>query len=305
MEAAQITFGTKYDITLNGLEEGDQDAGINLQIWVDNSNVETTGELKVSMCRGGTLTQVFTVTGLDEDGAVGEILNIGAEEEDGETHNWAQSVTFDLNYSEAGRSFLNVKSKFTNDSDTYRQHIVIDLLDEGVSNMRVSRTGTWEGNTFAQMGAAKHDGSYGQVLFANSFTGSEGGQDFTFDFTRRAYFDADGFIVASDATTAFAEDGNLYVADADVPKELDSTFDPGSFSADEWDCTTEESVTVDMTGTNGAAHDACDTNRGEWVNCHDEAAYQDSEEEHDIDETKQHEAEHFDDVEEGEEEASE
>ncbi len=298
VESENIKFGTKYSITFSGLSEDDQDQGMNLGIWVDNSKADQ-GELKVSMCEDGSLTQVFTVTGVDTDGAKGTILNIGSEEWEGQEQSWASNVSFDLNYTDANRSFVNVKSVFTSDNDLYRQHIVIDLIGDGVSNLRVSRSGTWESNTFSQMGAAKHNGDYGQVLFSNIFSGSDPeGNDIDFNFTHRAYFDDDGYIVQSDTTDAFAEGGALYVADSDVPKKLESTFTAGEFGSDEWDCTAEEEVTVVMSGENGSAHSSCDQERDEeWVDCYADT-YQSSEEEHEIDEAEQKDNTEFDEIEE-------
>ena len=149
------------------------------------------------------------------------------------------------------------------------------------------------------MGAAKHNGTYGEVLFSNSSSGTYGDNDeFSFDhsWVHRAYFDANGYVVDSSVSTAFADpDGELHIADADVPKELGATFEAGTIDASDWDCVGEDTITVDMTGANGAAHDACESGRWDYIDCY--TGYEESTEEHDIDESAQKEDSEFEEIE--------
>ena len=253
-------------------------------IWVDNSQADA-GTLTVYTCQGGSLSEKIVITGLGTDAAKGTVVNVGSETSDeyGE-QSWAEDVEFDLNHTTPGTTFLNVKSVHSNNGDQFKQHINLVLKDEGVSTLRVSRSGEWQGDTFSQMGAAKHNGTYGEVLFANTHNSQQWGNH---EYIHRAYFDDNGYIVAASASSAFdSPDGELHVADADVPKQLGSDFTAGTLSESDWDCQTDESITVDMTGANGAAHDACESGRWEWQDCYGND-YAESETEHTIDESAQ------------------
>ena len=299
LENEQLKFGVKYKLEFAS-DEGSQEAGLN--IWVDNS-AAADGTLTVYTCEQDVLREKIQITGLGTDAAKGTIINAGSEEYEGSLQSWAEDIVFDLNHSVAGISFLNVKSAFSSDDHgTYKQHINLEIREEGVSNLRVSRSGTWGDQTFSQMGAAKHNGTYGEVLFADASTGTYtdgdgNSQSYGDAWIHRAFFDESGYVVAQTASDAFADpDGELHVADADVPKKLGSDFSAGTFASTDWDCATDETLTIDMTGDAGASHDACDGDRWEWKDCY--SGYEQSQEDHVIDEDAQLEGEEFEKVEE-------
>ncbi len=285
VEAENIEYGKKYAIDISGDEDQQ------LAIWVDDSDA-ANGNLKVNFCQAGKLTEIINVTGVGEDSSSGSVLRHGSE--DG--HNWSEEVKFDNGQTTAGKSFISVKSVYSNDagSESFKRQLVMSLEGE-VGTVLVSNAGTWQGETFAQAGGARLNADYGQVLFKHS--GTHDGTDF--DHSRRAFFDDEGYVVGSDASADFNTDGSLYVPDSEVPAYLPSDFSVAAFPSDAWDCSTDESFSIVMTGDKGAAHDACDGSRsdGEGVNCWDDSAYKESDVNHTIDESKQKGYDEVDDIE--------
>ena len=168
--------------------------------------------------------------------------------------------------------------------------ISINLQPAGVSSLSVSEAGTWQSYTFNNAGTAKVGSEYGQVLFTS--TSSQYPQ---YPWTRRAYFDLDGNVVDASVTADFASGASLYVANSDVPAALDSSFSADNFAADAWDCSTEETLTIDMSGENGAAHDACDEKMNEYYeDCYN--GYEDGEEESEFDDSERMDADDLNDM---------
>jgi hypothetical protein len=246
IESSKLKFGTKYN-----LEFTDGDAS-GIGIWIDNTNL-ASGQLKVSMCNNNVLSQVVTIAGLNGDAVKGSIIDRGTEN----SESWAGSINFDLGFTTAGTNKVYAAKEYTSGSESFKQMISINLKDTGVSQISVSEAGSWQSDTFNHAGSAKVGSSYGQVLF----TSVSGLYD---PWTRRAYFDTDGNVVNSDITADFASGGSLYIANSDVPAALSSSFSAENFAADAWDCATDETVTIDMSGANGAAHDACEDDKNDF-----------------------------------------
>ena len=253
VEADKMSFGTKYALDFAGGEES------GMAIWVDNTNI-ASGSLKISMCQNNELAQVITLTGVGSNSAKGSIVDHGSEQ--GST--WGASVKFDLGYTTPGSHKLYSATKFTSNGEAFRQQLSINIEENGVSIIKVSEDGTWQGDTFSAAGTAKLGSENGQVLFTNQMTGS-----YNETWVRRAYFNSAGNVVASDATTDFAVGGSLFVADSEVPDALSADFQVEGFASDEWDCSTDETVEINMEGERGAAHDQCDANSHDfYTDCH-------------------------------------
>ncbi|MDD1418884.1 hypothetical protein MEO40_06985 [Dolichospermum sp. ST_sed1] len=284
IESAKMTFGKKYKIKITGQEKQD------MAIWVDNSKA-ADGSIKVSMCNDGKLKEVFEVSGVKGDAAKGSLITRGSETYQGKAQSWENEVKFDMGYTVAGKSFMSNSGIFTNGTDKYMRHLVLDLSDSGVSKVFVSNSGTHEGQQFYSAGAARSNKDFGQVLYKNKGTN---GQD-VFDWTHRAFYSAEGYVVAENANASFASGKDLFVLDAEVPQFLPSTFKVAAFAASEWDCKTEAEVAIDMSGATKAKHDACNTEWDKGVECWSEE-FQESEKDHDIDESEQKKPEDLDDI---------
>ena len=290
IEEDKIEFGTKYSLTLIGEEEeeGMRDIGI----WVDNSNAEN-GEIVVQMCQGGTLSEIIRINGVDSDKTHGSLIQHHRDIRDNEISTWSNSINFDVGFTEESRTFLTASSEYQDDMSVYTRQLVLDLIENGTSRVLVSNSGSWNNELFQQAGAVKLDDKFGQFIFSNKGTHGED----SYEWTHRGYFDSEGNVAEKNSSKEFLEDGSLFVQDQDVPKFLPENFTVQSFPIDAWDCVPEESLQIDMTGANGLKHAACDGDRDdEHVDCWD-GSYEQSQEDHIIDEEKQQtheEAEQYD-----------
>ena len=279
VETNSIKFGTKYALELT---DGDNDE---IAIWIDDSNI-ASGVMKVSMCFKNELAQVVTISGVSGDSVKGSIVDKGSE--DGS--NWASAISFDLGFSASGTDKLYATSEYKSGFESFKQMISINIKESGVSTISASETGTWQTYTFNNAGAVKFKDNYGQALFT-----SVSSEYPNYPYTRRAYFDSNGNVVAPSVSSEFSSGGSLYVNDSDVPAALDSSFKAASFASGSWDCSTDETLVIDMSGENGAAHDACEENKNEFYeDCY--GSYEDGETEADFDNDKRVDADDFNDI---------
>ena len=132
--------------------------------------------------------------------------------------------------------------------------MTLELSEYGVSRLQFSADGNMGEGRFTHRGVGKADSEFGQAVFSSSIVS----QAFTQDFTRRAYFNSDGVVVASDASDRFAEGGALHIAASEVPAVMPEDFSPAALPEDAWDCVGEEDLILDIAGDKGELHDACE-----------------------------------------------
>ena len=249
VEKDNIAFGTKYKLVLQAGSElnGDEEAE-DFRIFIDDSQA-AAGQIKVSTCNGDNLFQVVTITGVGETSSKGTISF-----RDDSDFNFDSNVQFDLGFTTPGTDTIYSEIGHTNGNDSYYQQLSVQLVEGGVSTINVSSSGTnAQGHTFNHAGAAKMNDTYGNAIFAFSLSGYSG-MDAT--WVRRAYFDSEGSIVSSTASDAFSTGGELNLVNSDVPAAL-SSVSADAYSG-EWDCQYDETLTINMAGANGDAHNACD-----------------------------------------------
>ncbi|MEZ4743794.1 MAG: hypothetical protein R3B45_15345 [Bdellovibrionota bacterium] len=284
VESDSIEFGKKYKISITGEEEED------IRIWIDDSE-KASDKLVVNFCEGDQLSQVITITGVSDNGAKGAVkMHFKDDEQGGEFY---RSSNFDVGYSETDRAFISASDLYEDSaSNKFKRQLILDLVKDGTNKILVSNSGSMEGQTFSMAGAAKTDNEYGQVLFSSA--GSHEGQ--TFEWTHRGHFNSEGYVVAADASTKLQDGGSLYVVDSDVPKYLPENFSIEGFGEGAWDCSADNDLVINMVGDRKDQHDACETDHNEdHIDCWSEE-YQQSNEEHEIDEAQQKESSDIDEL---------
>ncbi len=246
-ESANMKFGTKYTVNVSG---GDQKNGSqSMAIWVDNSDA---ANLKVYMCKGGTLAQTISIAGFAGQGkAKGTVQSIHSGSEGATTHTGGASIEFD--FTQSGYRVVKSSMKDTSTGGSYagsfRNYAELTLADSGVSTIRMSSEGTRGSDTMSDQGAMFFNGTIGQALFKG--VGTNGVH--TYNYTSRSTFGSDG-VTVDNATAPEA----IKVPLAALPDKLPSSFSPEAPAG--WDCSgTTETVTIDLTATTGTgpAHQAC------------------------------------------------
>ena len=250
VESAKMKFGTKYEIAMTG-DPGL--AGQGMAIWVDNSNA---AEMKVYMCKNGTLQQNITISGYTGSGkAKGSMSSTHSDD------NGSGGINLDFDLTQDGYKIVKASMKHTNsngsESGTFRNYSDISLADSGVSTVKMSSVGTMGSNTFSDQASVLFNGTMGQALFSGA--GTQSGN--TYNWTSRSTFGADGITVPKASATA-----DIVVDAAGLPEKLAESFAPNAPAG--WDCSgTTETVSVDMTeATTKAAHDACNSDHNRSFN---------------------------------------
>ena len=281
VESSSIEFGKKYNISITG---GSQLAGESFQLYVDNTN-QASGTIKVTMCSDKTVEEEIIITGLGNGKAKGSVVFAGSDTDGGTTWTIKDTIKFDLGYTTAGTKFLSTAQYVTDGSNsTFKRQVVLKLVEGSTSMARISNNGTFSGQSFGMSAASKINSEYGQTLFTDG------------TYTKRSYFDANGNIASSDATTAFASEGALYVKSSDVPKAISDSFTGGSFSADKWDCEADNDLTINMAGDKGTQHNACNQAQGQYVDCAEGATFASAGDSTTIDSSEQKDYDQHDDI---------
>lgn len=235
-ESAQIQFGKKYKIRITeGGQEGD------FRVWVDNSQ---PGRLTMYSCMADQLQQKVVIDGSNGSGSSGSIEVGGSDA--------GSSFGMALNFDFRDAAVKTMRGQFTFDGEgmSFAQDNDIVLRESGVSVLKVSRKGSFSGDSFAQSTAVKHNGTQGQALMSLEI----GGQTFAY----RESFDQDGYALAD--ASSVTEDVKL--VRADLPAALANGFSIAAPTG--WDCSTEETVSVDIdSGSTGPAHAQCDAGMGD------------------------------------------
>lgn len=254
VESAKMKFGTKYEIAMTG--DPGLAASPAMAIWVDNSDA---AEMKVYMCRNGTLKQNITISGYTGSGKAKGSMSSAFT---GENGSGGINLNFDL--TQDGYKIVKASMKHTktgSNSGTFRNYSDISLADSGVSTVKMSSVGTRGSDTFSDQASVLFNGTMGQALFKGAGSQSQGGVAHTYNWTTRSTFGADGITVPKASATA-----DIVVDAATLPVKLAESFAPTAPAG--WDCTgTTETVSIDMTDTTTkAAHDACNSNRNRSFN---------------------------------------
>ena len=253
VESAKMKFGTKYEIAMTG-DPGL--AGQGMAIWVDNSNA---AEMKVYMCKNGTLQQNITISGYAGSGkAKGSMTSTHTDD------NGSGGINLDFDLTQDGYKIVKASMKHTNtgsESGTFRNYSDISLADSGVSTVKMSTVGTRGSDTFSDQSSVLFNGTMGQALFKGVGSQVQGGVTHTYNWTSRSTFGADGITVAKSAATA-----DIVVDAAGLPEKLAESFAPTAPAG--WDCSgTTETISIDMTdAATKAAHDACNSHRNRSFN---------------------------------------
>ena len=261
-ESANMKFGTKYNVNVSGEQQrGGSQA---MAIWVDNSDA---ANLKVYMCKGGTLAQTISISGFAGQGkAKGSVqsLHSGSENSGGSntTHSGGASIEFD--FTQSGYRIVKSSMKDTatggDFAGSFRNYAELSLADSGVSVIKMSSEGTRGSDTMGDQGVMMFNGTIGQALFKGA--GTNGGVNY--NYTSRSTFGSNGVTV--DGATAPEA---VKVATSALPDKLPSTFVPSAPSG--WDCSgATETITIDMAATTGTgpAHAACNKrNRHSFSQC--------------------------------------
>ena len=257
-ESANMKFGTKYNVNVSG---GRDKAGTQaMALWVDNSDA---ANLKVYMCKGGSLQQTIAISGFAGDGkAKGTVQTVHANSEGSTTHTGGASIEFD--FTQTG--YRIVKSSMTDTATggdyagSFRNYAELALADSGVSVIKMSSVGTRGSDTMSDQGVMMMNDTIGQALFKGA--GSNEGN--TYNYTSRATFGKNG-VTVDNATAPEA----IKVALSSLPEMLASTFSPQAPAG--WDCSgTTETINIDMAATTGTgpAHMACEKrNRHRFTQC--------------------------------------
>lgn len=244
-ESAQFKFGTKYKVVLT-----QQGQTMDMPLWVDNS---TAGQLTMYTCQGGKIKEKILISGSNTNGPRGSVQMKGSEG----SNTYASSVSFD--FMTAGVKTMSGQNIFSDGSNTYKQDLSVDLKDSGVSFMKMSSKGSQASmGTFEDRGAVFHNGTLGQSLFKGQGTSTSYG---AYNFSSRATFNAEGISVANSQATS-----DITVKLTDLPEFLASDF--AISDATGWDCSTDETVTVDVdNGPTAAAHAKCEQDHNYEFNC--------------------------------------
>ncbi len=242
VESAQMKFGTKYLINMQG-NAGLVSPGAKA-IWVDNSNPD---ELKVYMCNDGALEQNISISGYSGSGKAKGSMGSMHSDSYG-----SGGINLDFDLTGDGVKIVKASMKHTNTSGphtgSFRNFSDISLRDSGVSTVKLSSVGTRGSDTFSDQASVLFNGTMGQALFRGQGTQSSN----NYNWTSRSTFGADGITVASSSATA-----DVVVDAATLPVKLDESFAPTAPAG--WDCSgTTETITIDMTvGATRDAHMAC------------------------------------------------
>jgi len=264
IEKDKIVFGKKTKITFLGQEFG--------RLLV----LKEDDKISFAMCQNGegrTNKQLIEVTKVTDAGPAGSIYEIGSQSEQGETQSWTSKMSFD--FSTSGTLSMDSTDRFLSGSNEFLRAVKLSIKDEGVSTVALASKGSWQGQTFAQRGAGRFNGTYGQTLFENSGTSSYQGVEQTFSFANRSYFDENGVVVSDTATDAFAApSGELYITKADVPVYLTDSSAitaPAGWVAD--GCP-DIDVSVEL-NPGSPAHEACNSDHEHTdTNCWDQGSFE-------------------------------
>jgi hypothetical protein len=257
---------------------GDMPAGgpgneLELSVFLDNSD---PAKFKVFMCDGDKLTQKIVIDGATAKGSKGSYV-VKSTNEMGDI---AIVGAFDNGVGKAGHQKATSQAaasfKMDNDTNKFRTNMYLDLVADGISEVKsafeMSSTGSFDAS-MKELAAALIGPNLGAALFQHNgdsfFGGGGGGGDLpppdgdippmpltTADEveTSRAYFDSKGDILAKDDAEAFKEGGALEVKESMLPKLPPLDFD-AKFDAGDWDC----SGTTDIAGdVSEADFKACD-----------------------------------------------
>lgn len=248
VESAKIPFGQKTQLIVNGEEFG--------RVWADNS---VKGQITLYMFQDGALSEKILVTGKNANGILGSTQSKGSEG----TQSWANSVKFDAGFNTKGISSVSADSAYSDsaDSGSFKRsvNLVLNADDNGLSTVALASKGSWQGSEFSDRGVGKVKGNYGSTAFESSGTYESN----TYSFSRRAFFDRDGAVVESDASTEFDTAGSLYVDAELLPSFLANDFAPEAPTG--WDGNFDVSIELDI---ESAEHQACDSHSDDHLNCY-------------------------------------
>jgi len=235
-ESARIKFGTKYKIVMQMGTQSEE-----MPLWIDNS---TAGQLTMYTCADGKIREKFMLNSSNSNGAKGSILFKVSDN----GNSYASALDFD--FTTAGVKVLKGQNLFSDGTNSFAQDNALEFRDAGVSLMKTASKGQMDAsNSFQDRGLVKHNGTMGQALFKGQGTQAGFG---TYDFSRRSTFDQDAITVEN--STAGSD---ITVAASDLPAFLADGFTISDATG--WDCSTEETLNIDMaTGGTAAAHAACE-----------------------------------------------
>jgi hypothetical protein len=262
VEADKIKFGTKYSIETNGEEFG--------RVWADNSNA-AEGQITLYMCEAVNgvmkLKEKIDITGVTKNGAKGTMQQMHHEG----AHTGKSSIVFDANVTEEGTFTLTAEQAYEDSENdgSFKRAVTLNFVEDGVSELVFASNGTWNGNAFEEKAVGKFNGEVGTTLFSNSGTYAEQ----TFTWTHASFFDTDGYVVDPTMYDVFAEDGELYIAESELPDFLDADFSPDE--PEGWDCEFDE--VVELEDVESAEHEACNTHHSEFADCWNEAEFEQGE----------------------------
>jgi hypothetical protein len=267
VEKDKIKFGKKYKV----VDKDGVDAG---KIFVDNS-AAGTGKVAVNLCFSDPTMfsgQTITVTDVNENGAQGNValtysMPASAEQS---ASTGGQSVTFDS--LTAKKNLIIAKDLFNAGTTSYRRLAVLDLREGDVSTLGLSSVIRTDSVEIAKRGVSALDDTHGSALLKDK--GSY--ENLPFDYTRRAFFNAAGEVVAVGDSPKFAEGGSLFLKADKVPAALDGAFKPDAPStwiASQCDGVDEE-LKIDF---ESEAHKACNEPEENFdsKSCYDNTVYTD------------------------------
>ncbi|NDE16369.1 hypothetical protein EBZ80_15695 [bacterium] len=244
-ESAQFKFGTKYKVVLQMGAQSEE-----MPLWIDNS---TAGQLTMYTCSAGKIREKIILNSSNSNGAKGSILFKGSDN----GNSYASALDFD--FTTEGVKILKGQNLFSDGTNSFAQDNALEFRDSGVSLMKTASKGQMDANnTFQDRGVVKHNGTTGQALFKGQGTQTGVG---SYNFSMRSTFDKDGITVAN--STAGSD---ITVAASELPAFLADGFSISDAAG--WDCTTDETVTIDMvSGATAAAHAACEREHPEFSSC--------------------------------------
>lgn len=252
LEVEKIEFGKKYNVKLINAPESDGTE--DTQIWVDNSNAE---KLRVYMCVNKKLSNKINIDSYAGAGLIkGTSQWKGESLESGITYRSGANIEFDSTTAGVKLIKSSTKSTVTESSRSYdyQEYVELNLVDSGVSSLLMSkggRFGSGELGTYDDQMAVLFNGKFGQALLKDGFS------------MTRASFNSEGYKVSSSEVTS-----DVVIDKAKLPAKLASTFSPEEPTG--WDCSTTESVTVDMSAPDKkSAHDACNGKDPNFQECTD------------------------------------
>ncbi len=249
-----------------GVEEGD--AASSYQIWIDDSELREN-QVTVNFCEDSQLTQLVVITGVNAEKKSKGSMIVGGEFEfeDGVTHSWKRSVTFDNGFTDPIRTVITSKDKFSSsgtETSSFARLLAVDLVEDAASKVSVSENGTWDGSEFANAGASKFDATHGMAKYVGS--GSDTGGEY--DFSTQSFFDAAWNVLTQGSSAKFKTGGTLSVEDSEVPGLLPANYNPGGFPKGAWDCGASnkaELIEVEI-NPESKSHNACEANRSDEQN---------------------------------------